>query len=801
MLAKNQKNIYHLLSLLIGISLLLGACSSPAPSPAPTETAAPPTAMPAVPTEAPQLLEPITQEQLVGAIWQWVGGREPMSSPPFQVPEPQKYTLTFNEDGSLFVQADCNTSRGTYELSGDQLTITLGATTLVACEVDSLSDHFMANLGNAAQVGSGFGNLVIVLADEAGEMYFNRTAVPEQATNLEPISQEDMIDILWQWTNLEEPAPAPGIGVGDPSLYDIVFRADGTYSAKADCNRLNGTYTMNGSQLTINPGITTLAACEPKSMSDQYLSLLWSVTGVGENEGLLVLLLDDGSSAMSFVNAGPSPVAPTPPSIEGDPALVLGTPNGVENFDNTNNWTNFDSACFTSQITGGQFVMTANGVPEFSCWEVSWPQLDNFYIETSQIMPQTCESQDRFGMLFRAPDNNRGYLYGFNCAGQYSLTVWDGQATTTLVEPTSSAAILATPGAMNRMGLLAFGENISLYVNGVYLETVTDYTYLEEGKIGYFVRAATENPFTVSYDQLRVWVLEDEFYPPTVAEPLPPVDIPEPPSNVPTGQANVNVNVRTGPSTLFPVLGTAQQGDTGEILGINPDGTWYAVSVPTTMVGTGVAWVSAQFVTLSNPTGQPLPVVTPPLLPTTVNFPPPATNAPQVVMREPATLRSGPTLEFPVMGVAPNGARAEVVGESEDREWWAIRVPTTLSSDGTGWVFKAYTSASSISGVPVLRTPNLPNNITPAVPASGAPSLITIEPLNVRRGPGNEYSSLGQVARGSVMAVVGVSPDREHFVVNIPTTFDASGQGWVPARFVNAQNVSNVPVIQPPPVR
>ncbi len=801
MLAQNNRTIFGLFSLLIAISLILGACSSPAPSPAPTEAAAPPTAMPAVPTEAPQLLEPITQEQLVGAIWQWVGGREPLSSPPFQVPEPQKYTLTFNEDGSLFVQADCNTSRGTYELSGDQLTITLGATTLVACEVDSLSDHFMANLGNAAQAGSGFGNLVIVLADEAGEMYFNRTAAPEQATNLEPITQEDMIDILWQWTSLEEPAPAPGIGVGDPSLYDIVFRADGTYSAKADCNRLNGTYTMNGSQLAINPGITTLAACEPESMSDQYLSFLWSVTGVGQNEGLLVLLLDDGSSAMSFVNAGPSPVATTPPSIEGDPALVLGTPNGVENFDNTNNWTNFDSACFTSQITGGQFVMTANGVAEFSCWEVSWPQLDNFYIETSQIMPQTCEPQDRFGLLFRAPDNNRGYLYGYNCAGQYSLTVWDGQATTTLVEPTNSAAILATPGAMNRMGLLAFGENVSLYVNGVYLETVTDYTFLDEGKIGFFVRAATENPFTVSYDQLRVWVLEDEFYPPTVAEPLPPVELPEPPSNVPTGQANVNVNVRTGPSTLFPVLGTAQQGDTGEILGINPDGTWYAVSVPTTMVGTGAAWVSAQFVTLTNPTGQPLPVITPPLLPTTVNFPTPPAGAPQVSMREPATIRSGPTLEFPVMGVAPSGARAEVIGESEDREWWAVRVPTTLSSDGTAWVFKAYTSASSISGVPVLRTPNLPNNITPAAPASGAPSLITIEPLNVRVGPGNEYSSLGQVARGSVLAVVGVSPDREHFVVNIPTTIDSSGQGWVPARFVNAQNVGSVPVIQPPPVR
>ncbi len=131
------------------------------------------------------------------------------------------------------------------------------------------------------------------------------------------------------------------------------------------------------------------------------------------------------------------------------------------------------------------------------------------------------------------------------------------------------------------MGLLAFGENISLYVNGVYLQTVSDFTFLDEGKIGYFVRAATENPFTVSYDQMRVWVLEDELYPPTVEQPLPEVDLPTPPSNVPTGQANVNVNVRTGPSTLFPILGTAQQGDTGEILGINPDGSWYAVSVPT----------------------------------------------------------------------------------------------------------------------------------------------------------------------------------------------------------------------------
>jgi heat shock protein HslJ len=397
--ALSHKKIVPLVSLLVAISLLLAACSAPAPvtSPAPTTMAEPPaTAAPAT------VLEPITQENLVGAVWQWTGGRESPSAQPYLVADSEKYTITFSEDGSLFVQADCNTSRGTYELNGSQLSITLGATTLVACEEGSLSDQFMADLAEAASAGSGFGNLVIVLAGDAGEMYFNRSAAPEMVSNLEPVSQEQMVDILWQWTSLEEPPPAPGVGVGDPSLYDIVFRADGTYSAKADCNRLNGSYTLNGSQLTINPGISTLVACDPESRSDQYASLLWRVTGVAQKEGMLVLLVDDGSSAMSFVNAGASPVATPAPVVEGDPASILGPPDGVENFDNANNWTNFTSQCFNSEITGGQFVMTANGVPQFSCWEVSWPQLQNFYLETTQLMPTTCQPDDRFGFLFRA---------------------------------------------------------------------------------------------------------------------------------------------------------------------------------------------------------------------------------------------------------------------------------------------------------------------------------------------------------------------------------------------------------------
>jgi len=790
---KNYSKQSRVLVLMLAAIILLSACGSPAPSPEPT-------AVPE-PTPTPEVvLESISQEELVGETWQWISLVETMPAAQSVVPDPENYTLTFNEDGTLSIKADCNVAMGTYQLSGDQLSISLGPTTLAECGPESSYNQFLTLLEQAAGVGTAYGNLVIALAEDAGQMSFQRATTSSLAADLELITEDELIDTLWQWVSLVETMPASQSVIPDSENYNLVFRADGTYSAKADCNQLQGSYELLGSQLRIEPGISTLAECGPDSSYNLYLSLLGQVDGVGTRDGVLVLVLAEDAGIMNFENAGEAPEVKEPQVVEGDPAVFLGLPDGVEDFNNEKNWTTFDSPCFKSEITGGQFVMTAKGLPQTVCWEVSWPQLDNCYLETTYERPETCEPEDRFGMLFRAPDNNRGYLYGFDCGGNYSLSIWDGQATTVLLEPTNSEAILNEPGDINRLGLLTFGENISLYANGIYLETVTDFTYLDEGKIGYYVRAASDSPFTVAYDQLLLWGLEDEFYPPTAVQPLPPVDLPDPEPDVPTGEARVNVNVRSGPSMLFPVKGVAQQGDTGEILGVSPDGYWYAVKVPITLVGTGTAWVAKDFVNLTNPTNQTLPVITPPLLPPLVSFPTPPTNAPQVTMREPATIRSGPTLEFPIYGIAPNGSRAEVLGVSEDGDWWAVRLPTSLASDGRGWVPKVYTTATNVAGVPEIKTPDLPKSITPAAPASGAPSLITRDVLNVRTGPGSQYPSLGKVPIGTILAVVGVSPDKEFYVVNVPMEINQSGQGWIQARFTNAENVSSVPVVQPPTV-
>ena len=108
----------------------------------------------------------------------------------------------------------------------------------------------------------------------------------------------DITGTNWQLVSLETQQPQfSAIVPGGPSEnYTIIFNSDGTFDAKADCNQVAGTYTIQGEGiLTIELGPATMAVCGEGSLSAEYIQALGQAGSftIAENQ-MNITLLDDG---------------------------------------------------------------------------------------------------------------------------------------------------------------------------------------------------------------------------------------------------------------------------------------------------------------------------------------------------------------------------------------------------------------------------------------------------------------------------------------------------------------------------
>lgn len=123
---------------------------------------------------------PTQSDSIQGVIWQWANVTNQSTQEITVVPNPENYTLTFNADGSLNGKADCNTFTGIYSQENG-FSITLGATTAMACGDASLDQQYLQLLGSAAAGGpDGLGNLALETAGGAQRMLFQNGG---EATN------------------------------------------------------------------------------------------------------------------------------------------------------------------------------------------------------------------------------------------------------------------------------------------------------------------------------------------------------------------------------------------------------------------------------------------------------------------------------------------------------------------------------------------------------------------------------------------------------------------------------------------
>jgi len=151
-----------------------------------------------------------------------------------------------------------------------------------------------------------------------------------------------------------------------------------------------------------------------------------------------------------------------------------------------------------------------------------------------------------------------------------------------------------------------------------------------------------------------------------------------------TATANSNANLRGGPGTQYPVLGTAAPGSLVALTGQNVEGTWYQTSTN--------GWVAAALVANAPPG---LPIVPPPPLP-----PPTATPLPTVVVvvptgaAPPATPTPTPTIT-PVLQAPPTtptpapSAVVRIIAVNRGAEWVLLYNDGDAAQALDGWTLRS----------------------------------------------------------------------------------------------------------------
>jgi len=195
-----------------------------------------------------------------------------------------------------------------------------------------------------------------------------------------------------------------------------------------------------------------------------------------------------------------------PTLADEDPVLKLGNPTWSTTFKDDSQWYTFETEQTRFEIEDNALVMTAKRSNSYENWSMAWPVLTDFYLEITGTTDDSCSGKDRYGMIFRAPDPEQGYLVGISCDGSYRVRTWDGENFEELLGWQASEYILTGANQTNRLGVMADGSKLSVYINGHLVDEVEDDTY-SKGKFGTFIASENTPNFSVAVSKAAYWDL------------------------------------------------------------------------------------------------------------------------------------------------------------------------------------------------------------------------------------------------------------------------------------------------------
>jgi heat shock protein HslJ len=115
----------------------------------------------------------------------------------------------------------------------------------------------------------------------------------------------NLTGVMWQWESMTVQG-GETTTVPNPDVFTAIFNEDGTMGGTNDCNVYSGEYTVDGNNITITPGISTLAFCGEESLDTLFRESLAEMVSFGpDGSGGLAMTNPGGEKRMVFSDGGP----------------------------------------------------------------------------------------------------------------------------------------------------------------------------------------------------------------------------------------------------------------------------------------------------------------------------------------------------------------------------------------------------------------------------------------------------------------------------------------------------------------
>ncbi|HKE59272.1 MAG TPA: META domain-containing protein [Pyrinomonadaceae bacterium] len=181
---------------------------------------------------------------LGGTSWQLVKFQS-MDDTTLTPDDRSKYTIAFATDGGFTVRFDCNRGRGTWKSTGPtQLQFGPLALTRAMCGPGSLHDQLVRQWPNIRSYVLRDGHLFLALLADGGIYEFEPIAAARSLTGTK-----------WRLTEVN------GMALNTHNAYLEFDEKTNSFSGNGGCNRIAGSYKVDGARIKFSQGITTQMAC------------------------------------------------------------------------------------------------------------------------------------------------------------------------------------------------------------------------------------------------------------------------------------------------------------------------------------------------------------------------------------------------------------------------------------------------------------------------------------------------------------------------------------------------------------